>query len=153
MINSALHHEITLNSSSIQNDKTYVYSPLHGTFYTSVYVPDNSVDLPTSYTGSVLFEISRYRFADVFAVDEFEAFGDPDRIGANVLEMFVSVEPIGVNFSTGPYIYQMIAGAVTHASNGDEYTEGIESGGNYYPVAFKASLFQGGDWDVTGITE
>lgn len=157
MINSPLYHEIAIASSSINDNVNYVYNPLYGSFYNTVYIPDNDQDYPlgNDYTGSVIFEISRYRFANTFAEDQALAFGDPDRIGANILEMFISVEPIGVNFNTGPFTFTMISSAVTHASNGDEYTEGaVSSEGINYPFSFKEDHFnEGGDWNLFNVID
>ena len=132
MINNTLYHEVAfhvLSGSDFGSDDSIIknYTPLYGSFYSIVSLaseelnPTGSV-LPQNYTGSIIFEIPRYKLGGTFG-----NFSSPtpyaDNFGCNVLEMHLAVDCIGRSdfYNRPPSIFKLKTSAYNTTSD-YEYT-------------------------------
>lgn len=157
MINNTLYHEVAI---MVQSGSDFVnpgelgdinknYASLQGSFYGLISIANQNFDptgsvLPANYTGSIMFDIPRYKLGGVFG--EFSA-PQPynDLYGCNALEMTLTVESISskILFDKNPSFFHLRTAAVTTDTLGNEFTIG--------PVSDKVYLNNvDEDWNVNG---
>ncbi len=140
MINNVLYHEVVVlpqSGSEFENDNPEInYGGLCGAFYCLVAIeneersPTGSV-LPTDYTGSILFEMPRYKLGGEFEnQNEFPNF---DNYGCNVLEMTLMVDSISKRdlFNKNPSFFKLKTAAVSTGGLLGEFTIGPYSNNRY----------------------